>query len=438
MKRELELTEWRWVLSEAGSYFDHAYDHREEIRQSLNNDETPFLRDIEQQVRPNDDVEGPQRFLEMSIGIIAGVIPRARMGLFQRVLWRTLRGNLYMNQSDIPEPIVDPTNNEEIRKNAFMILAHGNSITAKIRKISESLGASLYSVDEDYELRREQMHEVSIRLNDVRNVVQRTLKVLHTELSQIAPVLADWMTIIKKEKAIYNTLNQFSYDQARSTHIAEAWCPTNSLPLIKMTLQDVNDRAGLTLPTIVNRIRTNKTPPTFIRTNKFTEGFQNIVEAYGIPKYSESNPGLYTVVTFPFIFAVMFGDFGHGALITIAAAAMICWEGKLGKTKLDELIQIAFYGRYIVLMMGLFSMYTGLLYNDIFSRSFTFFPSQWKWPGNILKGQTVEASLRYGYRFPFGVDWNWHDAENSLLFTNSMKMKMSVLLGWAHVRVVCL
>jgi V-type H+-transporting ATPase subunit a len=32
MKRELELTEWRWVLSEAGSYFDHAYDHREEIR----------------------------------------------------------------------------------------------------------------------------------------------------------------------------------------------------------------------------------------------------------------------------------------------------------------------------------------------------------------------------------------------------------------------
>jgi V-type H+-transporting ATPase subunit a len=72
-----------------------------------------------------------------------------------------------------------------------MILAHGNSITTKIRKISESLGASLYSVDEDYKLRREQMHEVSIRLNDVRNVVQRTIKILHMELLQIAPVLVD-------------------------------------------------------------------------------------------------------------------------------------------------------------------------------------------------------------------------------------------------------
>jgi V-type H+-transporting ATPase subunit a len=229
-----------------------------------------------------------------------------------------------MNQSNIPEPIVDLTNNEEIRKNAFMILAHGNSITAKIRKISESLSASLYSVNEDYKLRREQMHEVSIRLNDVRNVVQRTIKILYIELLQIAPVLVDWVTIIKKEKAIYNTLNQFSYNQARRTHIAEAWCPTNLLPLVKMTLQDVNDHAGLTVPTIVNWIRMNKTPPTFVRTNKFTEGFQTIIKAYGILKYSESNPRLYTVVTFPFIFAVIFRDFGYGVLITIAATAMIC------------------------------------------------------------------------------------------------------------------
>jgi V-type H+-transporting ATPase subunit a len=119
----------------------------------------------------------------------------------------------------------------------------------------------------------------------------------------------------------------------------------------------------------------NKTPPTFVRTNKFTEGFQTIIKAYSILKYSESNPGLYTVVTFPFIFAVIFRDFGHSALITIAATAMICWEGKLGKTKLDELIQITFCGHYIVLIMGLFSMYTSLLYNDIFSRLFTLFPS---------------------------------------------------------------
>ncbi|UDD63804.1 hypothetical protein AFCA_011060 [Aspergillus flavus] len=414
VRHELELVEWHWVLSTAGSYFEHAQGHGEEIYRSLSNAETPLLRDIEQQARLN-DVGAPHRLQDMSIGIIAGMIPRTRMGLLQRTLWRTLCGNLYMNQSDILVPIVDPTNNEEIHRSAFMILAYGKSITAKIRQISKSLCASLYSVDEDYDLRREQMHEVSTRLNDTRNVVERTKNMLHAELTQIAPFLTAWMTIIEKERAIYDTLNQFTYDQARTTHIAEAWCPTNSLPSIKMALRDVNDRAGLTVPTIVNRVRTNNTLPTFVRTNKFTDGFQNIVNAYNIPKYEESNPGLYTAVTFPFMFAVMFGDVGHGALITIAATAMICWEGTLKKSQLDELVQMAFYGRYTLPMMGLFSIYTGLLYNEVFSKSFTFFPSQWKWPDNIRPSETIEASLRDGYRFPFGVDWNWHDAENYLL-----------------------
>ncbi|RDH39752.1 vacuolar ATP synthase 98 kDa subunit [Aspergillus welwitschiae] len=433
-KREVELTEWRWVLREAGGFFDRAHSHTEEIRQSFDNDEAPLLRDVEQQSRgPNSDAQGQQSFLEMNIGFVAGVIPRDRIGAFERILWRTLRGNLYMNQSEIPEAIIDPTTNEESHKNVFVIFAHGKSIIAKIRKISESLGASLYNVDENSELRRDQIHEVNTRLGDVGNVLRNTKNTLDAELTQIARSLAAWMIIVKKEKAVYDTLNKFSYDQARKTLIAEAWCPTNSLGLIKSTLQDVNDRAGLSVPTIVNQIRTNKTPPTYMRTNKFTQAFQTIVDAYGISKYSEANPGLYTIVTFPFLFAVMFGDFGHGALMTMAAAAMIFWERKLAKTKLDELTYMAFYGRYIMLMMGIFSMYTGLLYNDVFSKSFTVFPSQWQWPDDIKQGQTVEASLKTGYRFPFGLDWNWHEAENSLLFTNSLKMKMSICLGWAHM-----
>ena len=369
----------------------------------------------------------------MNIGFVAGVIPRDRIGAFERILWRTLRGNLYMNQSEIPDPIIDPTNNEEIHKSVFVIFAHGKNILAKIRKISESLGASLYGVDENSELRRDQIHEVNTRLGDVNNVLRNTKSTLDAELSQIAQSLAAWMIIIKKEKAVYDTLNKFSYDQARKTLIAEAWCPTNSLALIKSTLQDVNDRAGLSVPTIVNQIRTNKTPPTYVRTNKFTEAFQTIVNSYGIPKYSEVNPGLYTIVTFPFLFAVMFGDFGHGALMTMTAAALIFWEQKLLRTKLDELSYMAFYGRYIMLMMGIFSMYTGFIYNDIFSRAFTFIPSQWQWPEDIKAGQSVEATLKGNYRFPIGLDWNWHEAENSLLFSNSMKMKMSILLGWAHM-----
>jgi V-type H+-transporting ATPase subunit a len=428
-KREMELTEWRWVLREAGGFFDRAHGNMDEIRASTDNDDAPLLQDVEQHGQ-NGDAE--RSFSVMNIGFVAGVIPRERVAAFERILWRTLRGNLYMNQSEIPEPLTDPTNNELINKNVFVIFAHGKEIIAKIRKISESLGADLYSVDENSDLRRDQIHEVNTRLSDLGSVLRNTKQTLDAELTQIAKSLAAWMVIIKKEKAVYQTLNLFSYDHARKTFIAEAWCPTNSLPLIKSTLYDVNSRAGLSVPSIINEIRTNKTPPTYQKTNRFTEGFQTIINAYGTAKYQEVNPGLPTIVTFPFLFAVMFGDFGHGFIMVCAAVAMIYWEKPLKKVR-DELFIMAFYGRYIMLMMGIFSMYTGLIYNDVFSKSLSLFPSAWEWPADFKTGQTVEASLKGSYRYPFGLDWMWHDTENDLLFSNSYKMKLSILMGWCHM-----
>jgi V-type H+-transporting ATPase subunit a len=430
-KREVELTEWRWVLREAGGFFDRAHGNVGEIRASTDNDDAPLLADVEQHGQ-NGDAE--RSFSGMNIGFVAGVIPRDRVAAFERILWRTLRGNLYMNQSEIPESLIDPTNNESISKNVFVIFAHGKEIIAKIRKISESLGADLYSVDENSDLRRDQIHEVNTRLSDLGSVLQNTKRTLDAELTQIAQSLAAWMVIIKKEKAVYQTLNLFSYDHARKTLIAEAWCPTNSLPLIKSTLHDVNNRAGLSVPSIINEIKTNKTPPTYQKTNKFTEGFQTIINAYGTAKYQEVNPGLPTIVTFPFLFAVMFGDLGHGFLMVCAAVAMIYWERKLKKVR-DELFSMAFYGRYIMLMMGIFSMYTGLIYNDAFSKSLSIFPSAWKWdiPEGWKEGQTVEAHLKGDYRYPFGLDWMWHGTENDLLFSNSYKMKLSIIMGWAHM-----
>ncbi|KAL9110143.1 MAG: hypothetical protein Q9187_008088, partial [Circinaria calcarea] len=413
-----------------------AHGNVDEIRQSTDNDEAPLLQDVEQQPRgQNGDIQS-QSLAVMNIGFVAGVIPRERIAAFERILWRTLRGNLYMNQSEIPEPIIDPTNNEETHKNVFVIFAHGKEIIAKIRKISESLGAELYSVDENSDLRRDQIHEVNTRLEDLANVLRNTQQTLNAELTQIARSLAAWMVVIKKEKGVYQTLNRCSYDQARKTLIAEAWCPTNSLPLIKSTLQDVNDRAGLSVPTIVNQIKTSKTPPTYNKTNKFTEAFQTIINAYGTAKYREVNPGLPTIVTFPFLFAVMFGDCGHGFLLASAATAFIYWEKPLQKSKLDEIISMAFYGRYIMLMMGIFSIYTGLIYNDCFSKAISLFPSQWYWPpapDGYKEGQTQYAKKHDDYVYPFGMDWNWHDAENDLLFSNSYKMKLSIILGWAHM-----
>jgi hypothetical protein len=42
----------------------------------------------------------------------------------------------------------------------------------------------------------------------------------------------------------------------------------------------------------------------------FQTCFQAIVDAYGVARYREANPAVFTMVTFPFLFAVMFGKSG--------------------------------------------------------------------------------------------------------------------------------
>ena len=62
------------------------------------------------------------------------------------------------------------------------------------------------------------------------------------------------------------------------------------------------------------------------------------MDSYGTSGYQEVNPGLFAIITFPFLFAVMFGDIGHGAIIFTAALYMILAERRLAKSDLGEVM----------------------------------------------------------------------------------------------------
>lgn len=86
----------------------------------------------------------------------------------------------------------------------------------------------------------------------------------------------------------------------------------------------------------------------------------------------------------------MFGDLGHGAIMALFGAWMVAKEVSLAAKKSNnEIWNIFFAGRYIILLMGCFSMYTGLVYNDIFSKSMNIFGSSWQIP---YDNETLEAN----------------------------------------------
>ncbi|KAF9994869.1 H(+)-transporting V0 sector ATPase subunit a, partial [Modicella reniformis] len=366
-RRYLELTELKHVLHETSDFFNqasknltaaftsrNAASHHDEIRRrSLDEPNTSLLDDLE--TGPFHEAHGGG----LQLGNVTGVIPRDKMQTFERVLWRSLRGNLYMNKAEIQEPVIDPTTDAIVEKNVFIIFAHGREILAKIRKIAESLGATLHPIDPSSEARDETFHDVMHRIEELNAVLINTSQTRRQELVRIAMNLTAWMTIVKKEKATYHTMNHFNYDINRKCLIAEGWCPTNEINAIQAALRGVTERSGSMVPSILNELQTKKVPPTYHKTNKFTSGFQSIVDAYGMARYQEVNPGLFTIISFPFLFAVMFGDVGHGILVLVLGLYLVLNERNLARVE-GEMFEMVFGGRYIILLMGAFSIFTGM------------------------------------------------------------------------------
>ncbi|ORZ27398.1 V-type ATPase, V0 complex, 116kDa subunit family [Lobosporangium transversale] len=426
-RRHWELIELRHVLQEAAVFFEEAVSNQDEIRRSLEEPSARLLDDLE--TGPSQEAQG----LGLTLGNVTGVIPRNRLQTFERILWRSLRGNLYMNTVDIKESIIDPATDVAALKSVFIIFAHGREILAKIKKIAESMGATLYAIDSSTEQRREALSGTLRHIEEFNSVITNTTQARRQELIRISADLAAWITIVKKEKATYHTMNKFNHDINRKCLVAEGWCPTNEIGTIQAALRTVSQRSGSTVRPILTELRTHKEPPTYHKTNKFTAGFQAIVDAYGMAKYREVNPGLFTIISFPFLFAVMFGDVGHAILVVLAGLFLVLNERKLANVE-GEMFQMVYGGRYIVLLMGVFSIFTGMMYNDIFSRALPLFQSGWRLDvPEDYDGKTLLVAEPTEYTYPFGIDYVWHGAENYLLFTNSYKMKMSVILGVIHM-----
>ena len=53
--------------------------------------------------------EGPHGVIHTRFTFVTGVIARERMPVFERVLWRACRGNVFLRQAEILDPLEDPT-----------------------------------------------------------------------------------------------------------------------------------------------------------------------------------------------------------------------------------------------------------------------------------------------------------------------------------------
>uniref|UniRef100_A0A8C0IJA2 V-type proton ATPase subunit a n=1 Tax=Bubo bubo TaxID=30461 RepID=A0A8C0IJA2_BUBBB len=386
----------------------------------------------------------------VSCGIFVAfcVIHIGKVEAFEKMLWRVCKGYTILTYAELDECLEDPDTGETTKWFVFLVSYWGEQIGQKVKKICDCYHCHVYPYPNNMEERNAVVEGLNVRIQDLHTVLHKTEDYLRQVLCKASESIYTWVIQVKKMKAIYHVLNLCSFDVTNKCLIAEVWCPVADLQNLRHALEEGSRKSGATISSFMNTIPTTQPPPTLIRTNKFTSGFQNIVDAYGVGNYGEVNPALYTIITFPFLFAVMFGDFGHGLLMFIFALLTILYENhpRLRRSQ-DEIMKMLFEGRYVILLMGLFSVYTGLIYNDCFSKSLNIFGSGWNvsamfeqkvWSLEDLKSNqflTLDPNVTgvYNGAYPFGIDPIWNLASNRLSFLNSFKMKMSVIFGVTHM-----
>lgn len=429
-----ELIEYKLVLQKAGEFFSSALRSAAALQREIESRQVgeeslgaPLLADQEMSTDSSKQVK---------LGFLTGLVPKDKSVAFERIIFRATRGNVFIRQAAVEEPVTDPVSGEKVEKNVFVVFYSGERAKTKLLKICEAFGANRYPFTEDFGKQNQMINEVSGRVSELKTTIDAGLLHRSNLLQSISDQFVQWNSLVRKEKSIYHTLNMLSLDVTKKCLVAEGWSPVFASKQIQEALQraafDSNSQVG----SIFQVLHTKELPPTYFRTNKFTSSFQEIVDAYGVAKYQEANPGVYTVVTFPFLFAVMFGDWGHGICLLLATLVFIIREKKLSSQKLGDITEMTFGGRYVILMMALFSIYTGLIYNEFFSVPFELFGrSAYACRDLSCRDATTIGLIKVGPTYPFGVDPVWHGSRSELPFLNSLKMKMSILLGVAQMNL---
>lgn len=364
---------------------------------------------------------------------IAGVIEQSDSLRLRRMIFRATRGKAMCIVEDVDPKFLKEEGISSPKSLYLVIFQSGDFLHQRIMNICDSFTGQRFDIPDVSEC-SQKVKDITVKIQEAKEMIGKMtaeIKQYLININEINGTSVDKFKVyemfVRKEIIIYKTLNKLVPENSL---IHGLFWSNQSNKLMQKNIQEIQANyrfTGLQAYDITEE--TSLTPPTHIRSNEFLEAFQAIVNTYGIPDYKEVNPALFTIITFPFLFGIMFGDICHGFLLFLLSSYMCFFKNSIETSK--SFLNVLLPSRYLLLLMGLFATFCGICYNDMASIPLDIFGGSCYLEGS---DKPMEDCI-----YPIGIDPRWYRSTVSITFVNSMKMKLSVIVAVSQMSLgVCM
>ncbi|HVO76616.1 MAG TPA: V-type ATPase 116kDa subunit family protein, partial [Candidatus Bathyarchaeia archaeon] len=216
-------------------------------------------------------------------------------------------------------------------------------ITAEARKEAPGITTELLA---RIEHAREELAGVDATIASVRESNETRL-IEYSRLLRVAALLIRFVNHVKR---------------TTRTYIFSGWIPVDELPAVEREImQAARGRALLEVndPDDVAGVREGRVKvPVLLKHPSFFKPFELLISGYAIPDYRAIDPTFFMAITFLFMFGIMFGDVGHGAVLGTLGWFLYRRAKAPGDT-------VALFGR-LGMYCGASSILFGILFGSVF------------------------------------------------------------------------
>lgn len=342
---------------------------------------------------------------------VSGVMdPKAMRRMFV-TMYRASRGNIVMSQGT----------DETGKKGFFAAWFQTELLRKKVVQIALSYGANVFEFSVEENEVKDKEAELVRELSDLQDILRRSYADNGNFLTEIKDSFWYWRLFFSREVMIIKNMDYADFSTISDRAVYRGWIPHRRYGELAVLLNEATENAGSATRIACRVSDGEEAPPTWIETNEFTAPFQTLCDAYGFADHDEVNAGAFYGM-YPFLFGVMFGDIGHSLIFLAMALGLIVMAPRL-KQAGGEMIETVLGYRYFFLSLALAGVYNGFVYNECFGIPIDLFGSCYKEVGHGDYEKTGAGI------YPFGLDPVWMFKDNELIYTNSLKMKISVVLG---------